>query len=303
MMAVMGRAQVPARPAITGIAFVRVYSSNPVASQAFYGKELGYDLVGKDGVGRYPVNEAQWIEVAPMPSPAPPDKVAAIGFTTRDVGALLRYMQARHVTIVEPLHSGCFGIHDPEGRLVEFVQQGAARDKSKPQVSPRAAAHRIIHTGFTVPDRKLEDSFYVGLLGFKPYWYGGRKGESALDYVSMQVPDGTDWVEYMLDPAAGMDAHQLGGANHMSLGVAHIQDAIAAVKRNTCQGADCPEGDATKLDGKTISMTTHVGRNGAVQFNLFDPDVTRAEYMEFNNTKEPCCSPYTGPHPREDEDR
>src|ERR1700720_1714362 len=178
-------AQAPARPAITGIAFVRVYSANPVASQVFYGKELGYDLVGKDGVGRYPVNEAQGIEVAPMPSPTPQDKVAAIGFT--------------------------------------------ARDKSKPQVSPRAAAHRIIHTGFTVPDRKLEDSFYVGLLGFKPYWYGGRKGESALDYVSMQVPDGTDWVEYMLDPAAGMDAHQLGGANHMSLGVAHIQDAIAAV--------------------------------------------------------------------------
>ena len=50
-------------------------------------------------------------------------------------------------------------------------------------------------------------------------------------------------------------------------------------------------------------MTTHVGRNGAVQFNLFDPDFTRAEYMEFNNTREPCCSPYKGPHPREDEDR
>ncbi|CAN5504251.1 hypothetical protein BH10ACI4_BH10ACI4_28880 [soil metagenome] len=274
------------RPAITGLAFVRVYSADPTASQKFYGGVLGYDRSGRSG--RYEVNEAQWIEVAPLPSGAPKARVAAIGFTTRNVAALARYMQAKRVPLVEPLQAGRFGVHDPEGRLVEFVQQRPARAKGAAPISPRAGAHRIIHTGFTVKDRAAEDTFYKDLLGFKPYWYGGRK-EGQLDYVSLQVPDGTDWVEYMLNPTPEMDAHQLGSANHMSLGVAHIDDAIAALKKNGCVGSDC--------------TNTHIGRNGTMQLNVFDPDLTRAEYMEFDPRQTPCCAPFTGPHPTEQESR
>jgi catechol 2,3-dioxygenase-like lactoylglutathione lyase family enzyme len=291
MMAGVGLAQAPARPAITGIAFVQVYSADAAASQGFYSGVLGYDHTGINGLGRYQVNEAQWIEVAAMPSPAPQDKVAAIAFTTRDAAKLEKYLQSRGVAIVEPLHSGSFGIHDPEGRLVMFVQQSPAHSPSSSPISPQAGSHRIIHTGFVVLDRNVEDKFYKDLLGFRPYWYGGRT-DSALDYVSLQVPDGTDWVEYMLRPAPLTDPRQLGSDNHLSLGVAHIHDAIAAVKRNACMDAACK-----------IDMTTHVGRNGATQFNLYDPDLTRVEYMEFDPVKEPCCSPYTGPHPKETEDR
>jgi catechol 2,3-dioxygenase-like lactoylglutathione lyase family enzyme len=291
MMAGVGLAQGPARPAITGIAFVRVYSADATASQRFYSGVLGYDHAATSGLGRYQVNDAQWIEVAAMPSPTPKDKVAAIGFTTRDAVKLEKYLQARGVAIVEPLRAGSFGIHDPEGRLIMFVQQGPAHSPGSAPISPQAGSHRIIHTGFVVLDRDVEDKFYKDLLGFKPYWYGGRT-DSALDYVSIQVPDGTDWVEYMLRPTPQTDAHQLGSDNHFSLGVAHIEDAMAAAKRNACKDAEC------KLD-----MTTHVGRNGAVQFNLYDPDLTRVEYMEFDPVKQPCCSPYTGPHPKEKEDR
>jgi catechol 2,3-dioxygenase-like lactoylglutathione lyase family enzyme/predicted enzyme related to lactoylglutathione lyase len=277
-------AQVKARPAITGLAFVRVYSSDAGASAKFYGEVLGYDHAGQSGLGRYAVNDAQWVEVVAMPAPAPQAKVAAIGFTTRDVRALEKYIKAEGVPIVEPLQGGRFGVHDPEGRLVIFVQQAAVQGK----LSPRAGSHRIIHTGFTVKDRDVEDKFYKQLLGFKPYWYGGRK-DRQLDYVSMQVPEGTDWVEYMLGPEPQMDAHQLGSANHMSLGVAHIEDAIVALKKNGCEGADC--------------TNTHVGRNGTMQLNVFDPDLTRVEYMEFDPVEEPCCSPFTGPHPMEQESR
>jgi catechol 2,3-dioxygenase-like lactoylglutathione lyase family enzyme len=283
-----GWAEMPSRPAITGLAFVRVYSADPAASQRFYGGVLGYDHSGASGLGRYQVNEAQWVEVVAMPTPAPRAKVAAIGFTTRDVAGLAKYMQARGVAFAEPLQAGRFGVKDPEGRLVEFLQQTPVRAKAAAPISPRAGAHRIIHTGFTVKDRSVEDTFYKDLLGFKPYWYGGRK-EGQLDYVSLQVPEGTDWVEYMLNPTPEMDAHQLGGANHMSLGVAHIDDAIAALKKNGCTGNDC--------------TNTHVGRNGTMQLNVFDPDLTRAEYMEFDPRQTPCCSPFTGPHPREQESR
>jgi catechol 2,3-dioxygenase-like lactoylglutathione lyase family enzyme len=290
MIAGVGLAQTPVRPAITGIAFVEVYSADPAASQAFYSGVLGYDHAGANGFGRYAVNEAQWIEVTALPSPAPKTRVAAVGFTTRDVVKLEKYLQSRGVAIEQPLHAGSFGIHDPEGRLVMFVQQGPARTPGTAQVSPRAASHRIIHTGFTVQDRDVEDKFYKDLLGFKPYWYGGRT-DSALDYVSLQVPDGTDWVEYMLRSTPQTDPRQLGSDNHLSLGVAHIDEAMATAKL-TCKDPAC-----------RMDAATHVGRNGATQFNLYDPDLTRVEYMEFDPVKEPCCSPYTGPHPKEKEDR
>jgi catechol 2,3-dioxygenase-like lactoylglutathione lyase family enzyme len=289
MMAGVGLAQTPARPAITGIAFVQVYSADAAASQRFYGGVLGYDHTDPNHLDRYGVNEAQWIEVTALPSPAPKTRVAAIGFTTRDVVKLEKYLQSRGVAIEQPLHAGCFGVHDPEGRLVIFVQQSPAQTGSA-QLSPRAASHRIIHTGFTVQDRNVEDKFYKDLLGFKPYWYGGRT-DSALDYVSLQVPDGTDWVEYMLRPTPQTDPRQLGSDNHFSLGVAHIDEAMTAAKL-TCKDPAC-----------RMDAATHVGRNGATQFNLYDPDQTRVEYMEFDPVKEPCCSPYTGPHPKEKEDR
>jgi hypothetical protein len=41
-----------------------------------------------------------------------------------------------------------------------------------------------------------------------------------------------------------------------------------------------------------------IGRDGKWQLNLYDPDGTRVELMEFTPVEKPCCSDYTGPHPR-----
>ena len=94
--------------------------------------------------------------------------------------------------------NGSFAVHDPEGQLVIFVQQRPASSKT---VSPRAASHRIIHTGFWVHDRAAEDHFWRDILGFRPYWFGGQH-DGEINYVSSQVPDGTDWIEYMLNRGA-----------------------------------------------------------------------------------------------------
>lgn len=191
------------------------------------------------------------------------------------------------VTIDQPLRKGSFAVHDPEGHLVIFVQQRPASPKA---VSPHATARRIIHTGFMVKDRAAEDHFYRELLGFRPYWQGGRKpGE--LDYVSSQVPDGTDWIEYMLNRNPNPNPHQLGSMNHISLGVAHMDDAIQALARNGCTTREC------------TAANTHTGRDGKVQLNLFDPDLTRVEFMEFKPSGPTCCSPFTGPQPTEQENR
>ena len=274
------------RPAITGIAFVRVYSADAAASDAFYGRTLGYEkVVGADGIARYGVNAAQWLEVAKLPEPPPAARLAEVAFTTRDAKGLRRYLVAHHV-VASKVEAGAFTVHDPEGNLIGFVQRDAMKGKLK--LSDKAASRRVIHAGFWVHDRGAEDAFYRELLGFHLYWQGGAKyGQT--DYVSMQVPDGTDWLEYMLNRSPSPNAHQLGGMDHFSLGVAHMSDAVAALARNGCVAAGCSK--------------TQMGRDGKVQLNLFDPDLTRAEFMEFAASGETCCSAILGKQPGEEDDR
>jgi catechol 2,3-dioxygenase-like lactoylglutathione lyase family enzyme len=75
----------------------------------------------------------------------------------------------------------------------------------------------MIHVGFIVRDRDAEDRFYKNVLGFHIYWHGGMK-EGQTDWVAMQVPDGTDWLEYMLNLAPHPDLRTTGVMNHISLG-------------------------------------------------------------------------------------
>jgi len=273
------------RPAITGIAFVRMYTANPTASVAFYKDKLGYDQTTKGSIEHYAVNDSQWLEVAPLPNPAPQSRIAAIAFTTRNAVGLQSYLKAHAVKIDQPLRNGSFAVHDPEGQLVIFVQQ---RPESSKAISPRAASHRIIHTGFWVHDRATEDHFWRDILGFRPLWFGGQH-DGEINYVSSQVPEGTDWIEYMLNREANPSPRSLGSMNHFSLGVAHMSDAVQALARNGCTGPQCSK--------------TQMGRDGKVQLNLFDPDLTRVEYMEFKPTGTTCCSPFTGPPPTEKENR
>ena len=231
------------------------------------------------------MNDLQSIEVLPLPAGASTSRLAAVVFRTTNAPALERYLRARHIVIAQPLAHGSFGVHDPEGNLIFFTD--APPDAT--HLSSRATAHRIIHAGFVVKSAADEDRFYRDILGFHLNWQGGRADGSPLDWISLQVPDGTDWLEYMLNSPANASARQLGGSNHFSLGTAHMSDVVQALARNHCEGPNCTK--------------TQMGRDGKVQLNLFDPDLTRVEYMEFVPTGTPCCSPIVGKAPTEVEDR
>jgi catechol 2,3-dioxygenase-like lactoylglutathione lyase family enzyme len=297
--------QAQQRPAITGIAFARMYASNPPASDNFY-KMLGFapepEVRGAQGsddfLQRFDVSPSQWIEVVPLPTPAPPARLAAVAFTTRNAAGLEKYLSAHGVKVVEPLKHGQFMVLDPEGNHVAFVQAGSHKElaKSRDGVGEQTS-HRIIHVGFEVKDPAAEDKFYRDLLGFRDYWRGSAKDGAKTDYMSLQVPDGTDWLEYMMnspkfdDPTR--ELHQVGVMDHFSLGIEHMQDVVETLARNGC--ANSPQAQNC--------AKTQMGRDGKVQLNVYDPDFTRIEYMEFKPSGPICCSEFKGKHPSETEDK
>lgn len=293
-----------ARPAITGVAFFRDDTTKPAEAAHFYGPVLGLaQSRAADGTMLFAVNRSQWVEVLNQTPPQPNIRMAAVGFTTRDVAALQRYLNAHGVATADPLHDSEFGVRDPEGNLVYFVEspystaqgdtalRGAAATVSRMQVLPTATSHRMIHVGFLVEDRAKEDAFWRDLLGFKSYWHGSGKDTAANgdDYVSLQVPDGTDWVEYMLNQPRDASLQLAGVMNHFSLGVERMQTVLAQLQANGCEGKDC--------------TAIQAGRDGKIQLNVYDPDRTRVEFMEFTNAMKPCCSDFTGtmPGPKENE--
>jgi catechol 2,3-dioxygenase-like lactoylglutathione lyase family enzyme len=280
-------AQMKARPAITGIAFVRLYAADRDASAAFYDHDLGFVRVNQGAFDRYAVSDSQWFEVAPLPAPAPAARLAAVAFTTRNAAGLERYLRAHSVAIEQPLEHGEFAVKDPEGNLVIFVQAGS--QKVPPSAfSTRKSSGRIIHTGFAVHSEQAEDRFYREILEFKPNWRGGRD-PAKTDWVSLQVPEGSDWLEYMLNGGPNPNAKQLGVMDHFSLGTAQMSSVVDALARNGCTSANCKK--------------TQMGLDGKVQLNVFDPDLTRVEYMEFKPSGTICCSPILGKMPSEVEEK
>jgi catechol 2,3-dioxygenase-like lactoylglutathione lyase family enzyme len=277
----------PTRPSILGIDHVSFYTTQPDAVGKLYGGTLGLtstSAIEPGGSVRYLVGK-QWVGYSPAPDPNATDRMDHVAFTTNNIVALREYLIAKGVKVpaIEGRsdHSLSFAVADPEGHRIEFVERGKGEAPAPPD---SAVSHRMIHTGFLVHDRDAEDRFYRELLGFRPYWHGGMKDDKT-DWVSLQVPDGTDWLEYMLNQPEHPDLRLTGVMNHISLGVVDMPKAQALL-----------ESHGWKVhDGEHPQM----GRDGKRQLNVFDPDFSRIELMEFKPAEKPCCSDFTGPHPSE----
>jgi catechol 2,3-dioxygenase-like lactoylglutathione lyase family enzyme len=282
------RAQdVPKRPRITGIDHVRLYVADRNKATDFYGKFFGPPTRTAYGCRTashpcFPVWINQQIELEQAPTPAPKNRLAQIGYRTADVVGMRRFLLAHSIgaTPITKDANGAwhFELRDPEGNPLSFIQRGEGFvDWSA--TSGRVGT-RLIHAGFVVKNVAAENKFYVDLLGFKVYWYGGFK-DDGVDWYEIQVPDGDNWIEYMLNIPASADHKELGVQNHFSLGVKDIHAAADQLRKNGLQKFDGPE----------------IGRDGKWGLDAYDPDGTRVEVMEFTPTQKPCCHAYTAPHP------
>jgi catechol 2,3-dioxygenase-like lactoylglutathione lyase family enzyme len=279
----------PKRPRITGIDHVLLYVSNIEKAREFYTKFVGLQGNSPGGcIGAphscFPINRIQQIELESAPARTPRNWLAEVAYATDDVEQMHSYVAANNIDagpiIEDKNRARHFELHDPEGNRLAFIQRALPFPNWSTFNSQ--VGNRLLHAGFVVKDRAAENRFYLDLLGFRLYWYGGFN-DDGVDWYEIQVPEGSDWIEYMLNIPADADHKELGVQDHFSLGVKDIHNAAAQLHKNGLAKFDGPE----------------IGRDGKWGLDAYDPDGTRVEFMEFTPAREPCCHRYTAPHAKQ----
>jgi catechol 2,3-dioxygenase-like lactoylglutathione lyase family enzyme len=288
---------IPPRPNITGVSHLAVYTSDPAATEKYYTFTLGAvkmpDPEDPKGV-KYAFSDTQYVEVLPLPANAGVNRLDHAAFNTASAERMRKYLAAKGWQVPERVSKGTdnslwIEVKDPEGNRIQFVQPSPLTRVN----APNAIGHHIIHVGFLVHDRAKEDTFYRDILGFNPYWYGGMQ-DNKVDWVSQQVPNGHDWLEYMLTSGpsgsgipANISQQSLGVLDHIAIGQKSVDEGFATLKAGN------------RLAGVRADSSTKIGKDGKGQFNIYDPDGIRSELMNFKATEKPCCSPFTAPDPSE----
>jgi catechol 2,3-dioxygenase-like lactoylglutathione lyase family enzyme len=286
------------RPKITGISHLAIYTSDAAAAERYYCEVIGAaklaDPENPHGV-RYAFNATQFVEVLPLPPGAGINRLDHVAYNTTDAEGLRKYLAAKSWKTPDRVVKGAdgsswFTVLDPEGNKVQFVEPARLPQAIE---APNVVGRRIIHVGILVHSRADEDVFYRDLLGFRPYWFGG-KAEGQIDWVSQQMPDSHEWLEYMLVHGpetrgipAGLSQHDLGVLDHLSVGVNSVDVAFKELR------------EGNRLTGVPNDGHTQMGLDGKGQFNLYDPDGIRLELMNFHASAKPCCSPFTADDPEE----
>jgi catechol 2,3-dioxygenase-like lactoylglutathione lyase family enzyme len=232
------------------------------------------------------------VEVLPLPQGETGiNRLAHAAFVTADAEGLRLYLKAKGIAVPAEVTAGSdgsrwFDVKDPEGTPIQFVQPGA----NAQAILPDRLSSRIIHVGFIIHNREREDSFWREVLGFRPYWAGGFDAARP-QWISLKVPEGQDWLEYMVvgTPKGsgippGMNASDLGVLDHFALGVRDMRVTYTTLW------------NGKRLDGQKPDALPKIGLDAKWQLNLLDPDGTRAEFMEFTPIGTPCCSPFTAEH-------
>jgi catechol 2,3-dioxygenase-like lactoylglutathione lyase family enzyme len=263
----------PERPRILGISHLGLRVSDMAAAKAFYGGILG--LTEKPGPV-FAIGARQHVLIEPGLHPQEIERLTHLAFQTSDVAAMAKYLTARGLKIDQPAdrcEETAIHVLDPDGHVIEFVEAPWPPPAPKPGASAAPAASRggplssrLLHAGLTIKNQEAADKFYRDVLGFSEIWRGGRD-EKTINWINMRVPEGTEYLEYML-VTSPPDRQRLGSAHHLCLTVPDVQSAFEESTRRT------PAAARAKL------RVPNVGRNGRWQLNLFDPDGTRTELME-----------------------
>jgi catechol 2,3-dioxygenase-like lactoylglutathione lyase family enzyme len=295
--------QPPQRPRITGISHVGYFVSDLPAALRFWHDLLGYDEYfelkkpnsNDVRIAFIKINDLQHVELFTDTPTVPHNMMSHICFTVDNVEQMRSYLRSQGFD-VKPGNGKtkagdyAFEIKDPDGMLVEFVQslpdgqEAMAKGKFMP---PTRISDKIYHAGFLVGNSQKSIDFYGKVLGFTETWRGGANPKE-LSWINMKVPDGDDYVEFMLYHSLP-DPKGWGTKNHLSLSVPDIAKAVDELKAR-------PAYTAYAASAKQ-PVVINTGVNQKRQVNLYDPDGTRVELMEpFTVTGKPT-PPSSAPPP------
>lgn len=284
------------RPRILGLAHVAYYVSDLNKARAFYKDFFGFDEMpftlktpdGSERIAFIKINDTQYLELF-AESPKDDGMLNHIAVYTDDADAMRDYLASKGVKVPDHVGKGQTGnknftIRDPDGHGVEIVEymkdSRTSQENGKYMPETRISTH-LMHAGFLVGSLSRALAFYHDVLGFHETWRGGGNPKE-LSWVNMRVPDGEDYVEFMLYrtlPAAD----QRGGKNHISLMVPEMSSALATLEARR-------KFYHREFDAKT-------GVNGKRQANFYDPDGTRVELMEPNTVSGKPTPPSAAPPP------
>jgi catechol 2,3-dioxygenase-like lactoylglutathione lyase family enzyme len=286
VLAIFGHAA--ERPKIVGIANIAVKADNLDEARKFYSGVVGMaeafqtkDSTVAGDLACFKVNDHQYVEVSPTLKGESEDRLMRIGFETTDARGLRDYLAEKGVAVPSKVDrdlngNRSFVVTDPDGHAVQFVQYmpGSvhSRDFGK-HLSDKRVSDHMLHVGVRVIDPAKADGFYKDILGFRLQWKGGRTDERA-EWISMMVPDGYDWVEYMVTETTPTP-QQLGVLHHYALGTVDVQKAYKTVVER----------------GYTPPREPAIARDGRWLLQLYDKNYTRTEMMIRKPVQTPCCSP------------
>ena len=266
------------RPRITGVAHIALYAQDLDQSRAFYTGFLGfqepYALKNPDGslsMAFFKINDRQYVELIPE-TQAGTDRLSHIALETDDAARMLAYLKSRGVktparATKDRAGNLSFQIADPDGHMVEIVQYEptgwSMRERGKFMSGNRAADH-MSHVGVIVASLDPALTFYRDILGCQEIWRGSQDGKY-LSWVNMKVPDGDDWVEFMLyDQYPGL--RQLGVLHHLGLVPEDMGKAAARMEAQPGRRA------------YTLPLDLQSERSRR-QIQVYDPDGSRTELM------------------------
>ena len=272
-----GFAQGMQRPPITGIAFVQLQVSNVQKATIFYHSLMGFHLngVGATTNNQYhlftiPVNYRQSVQLTDGLSASQDERLLLLAFQTTDADALRLYLQSKGIAVPAAVSKEkgmlFFTITDPDKHPVRFIQYLAiVKEQTLKTPAVATVSGRILHAGLTITNAAAANAFYVDVLGFSEIWRGGVN-DTVTSWINMRVPEGTDYLEYMLVNGP-VNRQQLGSMHHIALLVPDMQAAVDWL------------GIRSQTTGYPVAAP-RIGRNKRWQLNLFDPDGTRIELME-----------------------
>jgi catechol 2,3-dioxygenase-like lactoylglutathione lyase family enzyme len=274
----------PPRPRIKGVAHIALAVHDIEKSRTYYKDWLGYGepykLDNPDGslsLTFIKVNERQYIELFPEKT-ANTDRLLHISIEVENAEAMRAYLKAKGVKVPDKVGKGRiknsnFMVTDPDGHLVEIVQyepdgltvQAKGKFLDDNRAVPRIA-QRMSHLGIIVGALAPAMKFYGDILGFQEIWRGSKDGK-VLSWVNMKVPEGNDYLEFMLYDQMP-DLKSLGTLHHICLEVGDIEKSKAVLEARPTRGS------------YTRPLEIRTGINRKRQMNLYDPDGTRSELME-----------------------